>query len=255
MSHSTLIDLFEAIEMIAKKMLRSPDIPLNYIYVSIALVFAIASTIILPLENQYIYLLTLVFGFIGSTALSTYLSIIVYLYDRHLELSKYYYSSIRDLLSRLKYGSDLGDFDKKVEELLLTKKLDIEYSPVTLVPIYTALLLLPDKIYMLSLVIVYAILCSIVMYRLIELYNEHIEFEEVIEEKIKEILAIKGERRKYNTIKYGGIEIVVSTVTLTTLLPYYIYMFMKRYEKHLADHRANYELFKKKIVKTIGIPH
>ncbi len=248
MGLDAIADLFKVVEYTAKKMLRSIFIPSTYTFLSILFTVSIALSFLLPLTDQLTYFITLITGLIGSTILSAYLSLLIYFVDKHLELSKYYYSNIRDLLSNIKSSKDIEKLEERVEKLLLVSKIGIEYSPVTIIPAYTALLLLHDKLYSILLFTIYMIICGVVYYKVVELFNTHLKLENSVEEEIFNLIGIK-DRRNYELYHYNYLKLVLSIITYAILLSIYMVKFIKDMDRHIANHRCNYEYVKNYVIK------
>ncbi len=252
MSFDAVYDLLRITEYTAKKMLRSSNIPTKYSYASILVLLYLVFALFLPLDNAFFYLITLLSGFIGSTILTIYLIMGVYLFDQHLELTKYYYLNLRDLLKNIKNEKELENLNSAIEKLLLIDKIGIEYSPVTVIPAYTSLLLLHDKVYMFLFLAIYMIVCSLVVREIIIRYNEHVEKENMIEKELSKITS--SQAKDYDTLPYCKIGwIILLMITFSVVLIYVINKVFKGINEHLAIHRSNYEYVKKYVVKITHI--
>lgn len=251
MGFDTIRDLLNITDYTAKKMLKTIHIPYKYGYLSLLVLFYLFFALFLPLDNTFYYLITLLMGFIGTTILTIYLIIAIYLFDQHLELSKYYYLSLRDLFRNIKRQHEITDFNSAIEKLLLINKIGIEYSPVTIIPAYTSLLLLHDKLYMLLFLTIYMIVCSLVIREVIVRFNIHAEKESIID---KELVKITGSReREYNIISYYKINwVILSIATFSPVLVHIINKFYTHLNEHLALHRGNYEYIVKRYVVRIA---
>jgi len=242
-------DLFRVQELVAKKMLRSPHIGRCYSYLSLLLIASILLSILFPLSNKYVYLAVLVTGLIGSTVLAGYLIVLTYYLNRHIDLSKYYYSGIRDIITTVKREAE--DIEKTVEDYIVFKRISIEYSPVVLVPAYLALLILPSIEYFLVLVSVFYILCGVLYYEIINRFSLHAIYEEKIEHALSHLLSIERPR-EFEASSPRLWSIPMHLLTLGAYTVVCIYSFLNALENHITEHRVSYWNFKNSLLKILG---
>jgi hypothetical protein len=251
MGYEALSDLAKLVEHTAKKMVKPPYIPLKYLYLSLLLPLYIVSLFI-PLENTLYYVTVLLSGLTGSTTLTIYLIISIYLFDKHLELAKYYYLGLRDLLRSIKDERYLEDLNNNVNKYLLIDKMGVEYSPVLLVPAYTSLILINERVYAILFMALYVIITSIIVYEVIERYNRHIRYEDELDKRISELLRYRY--RAYTTA-FNDRKLLAVILMIFTLSIYIIVLLNKWFidlEKHLDIHRSNYTLLKNTMIRLIG---
>jgi len=254
MSFNTLSDLANVLEVVSKKMLKTIYIPIIYVYVSPIYLIIAFLPFIVPVENIYSYSICLIAGLIGATMLSIYVSLIIYMFDSHIEYSKYYYLSVRDIVVRISSDEEVSGFKELVEELSVLKKIGVEYSPALLIPAYVALLLIGEQLYVLALLVLYSTISSLVLNEVVKQCNNHVKLENAIDEKISKLLQL-GEVKYSDNIRYSYIDILVSIVSLGALQPIYLSKIYSFYELHLSNHRSNYENIKKTLMKTIELTH
>ncbi|OYT38986.1 MAG: hypothetical protein B6U89_04950 [Desulfurococcales archaeon ex4484_58] len=254
MSLNSVNDLINVVEIVAKRMLRSISIPVKYIYLYLLAFIPVISSIFLTLNDPIICFISLTTGLIGFTTLSVYIISLIYMVNKHLELAKIYYSDLRDIITRIKHREELGDFEEEIEDLLLCKKINIEYTPIILVPGYMLLLIEDNWLYVVILFIIYSVLSSFLTYWTIQLFNNHVSKEKKIEYSLTKILNINISR-EYGFMKFDKKELLISILSFASILIVFIYRSYDVLDMHISTHRANYEGFKNALLKLVGQYH
>jgi len=196
--------------------------------------------------------MALLTGFIGSTSHVSYIVYILYHLDNHLELSKYYYLNIRDITKITGEDLKIEKLSRSVTNLLLVSKIGVEYSPVILIPAYTSLLLIHDKIYSLIFIILYVFITALITRELVLTFNKHVECEKLIEQTLHEIYGY--EPSMYMSIRYDSLYwFILMILSFTVTSTYVIIELIKSLEQHLYTHRNNYVLVKNALIKHLNL--
>lgn len=250
MELNTISDLYKVIDFTAKKLFKTIGISTRNSIISILLIIPLLVSLF-NLTNYYLlYLFAELAGFIGSTIMTTYLTIVVYFLNKHIELSKFHYMNIRDLFNNLKSRSELKSYNHYLEKLLFINKLSIEYTPVTLVPAYSALIFMNELPYFISFILAYMFLCTAMLYEAVSRFNDHVIIENRIEEEIYGLINSTN-KKEFISLRFSKLDIVLSIITFSI---YLIYLFIKidnELVNHINIHRSNYQELAKYIVNYI----
>jgi len=248
----SLSDLMNIIEYTFEKMMKTSRVKYIYIYIAFILPIYIVLLILAPLDNIFLKSIALLTGFIGSTIHVSYIVYVLYYLDNHLDLSKYYYLNIRDVTKITGEDLKIEKLNRSVTNLLLVGKIGVEYSPVILLPAYTSLLLLHDKIYSLIFIILYIIITALITREIVLTFNKHVECEKLIEQTLHEIYGY--EPSMYMSIRYDNIYWFISMIlSLTITSTYVIVEVIKNFEQHLYTHRNNHVLVKNALIKHLNL--
>jgi len=247
-----LSDLINIVEYTFEKMMKTSRFKHVYIYVSYVLPIYFALLIFAPLDNLLFKSTALLIGFIGSTIHASYIVYVLYHLDNHLDLSKYYYLNIRDVTKITREDLKIEKLSRSVTNLLLVSKIGVEYSPVILIPAYTSLLLLHDKVYSLIFFTLYICITALITREIVLTFNKHVECEKLIEQSLHEIYGY--EPSMYMSVRYHNIYwFVLMIMSLTVISTYVIVELIKNFEQHLYTHRNNHVLVKNALIKQLNL--
>ncbi|MET1160673.1 MAG: hypothetical protein ABWW65_06910, partial [Thermoprotei archaeon] len=252
MSSDVLSSLIKIQERLAKRLLKPFYIDYKYVYLATLTPLSVLTSFIANFTvsfTEVLQALITISGLIGTTSLAVYISLSIYFYDKHLELSKHYYAGLRDIVSTISKSEGIED---SVEKLILLDKIGVEYSPVVLIPAYIALLVLPDILLYTVLLMIFSAITGLVVFTLYRSYVEHLDVENTIEDKLFKILNISN-RRVFTSIGCSVFKILVSAATFSLYTMYDLHRFYKLMNEHLSMHRFNYLEIKKVFVKTYSI--
>ncbi|MEM0380142.1 MAG: hypothetical protein QXP71_02310 [Desulfurococcaceae archaeon] len=245
MDIDTFRNLFKALDFIAKKLFKVTGLPIEYSLLSVLIIIPLIIGLINLINYPLIYLLTVLSGFIGSTVMTMYLTNAKYLLDKHIQLSKYYYMSIRDMLNIVKDRGEIREFVKALEELLIISRSSIEYTPVSLIPAYSALLFMNDRIYLTIFFLAYMAISTAMFYETISKFNTHVSYENMIEKEIFNLID-SNNRKEYSFLKYN---VFLSIITFSLYITYKFIKINNELHNHVNLHRSNYQELAKYFTK------
>lgn len=238
MEIDAISQLYKVVEYTAGEMFARVPAPAAYSRLSL-LVFASMVISLLPTTNGPYYLVAVLAGAIGSTAMTVYLALLLSALNKHIELSKYHYLNVRDLFKKMGREGELKNYSQHLERLLLVSKLSIEYMPALLIPAYSALIFVDSKPYFVAFMTAFMVMCSATMYEAIARFNDHLSRENVLENEIYSLIGSSGPK-KYVEENFGALKILLSIVTYSVFLTYMLARVSEVLTNHVSSHRHNY---------------
>lgn len=252
MNLDVLKDLYKVIDYTAKKLFKSLEISIRYSILSILLLIPVLVNLFNLVDYSILYLISILSGLIGSTVLTIYIALVTFLLNKHIDLSRLHYMNIRDMLSNFKNRGDMKNYYQFLEELLVVNKVSIEYIPVTLIPAYSALLFINDRLYFSSFILIYMVLCTAMFYEAVSSFNNHVVYENKIEKEIYNLIE-SSDLKEYIVFRLRKIDLILSIISFSIYLTYLLLRTDYVFAAHANTHRVNYQELAKYIVNQLRI--
>lgn len=245
----TVYDLIRGLDVLARRLLSERPLGISYIVGAVITTytwFVLCVIIYLQEFDQLIGAVNILTGVVGISMFFGVVTYSLYKVNAHLELVSYYFMHLRDIIVRF---SEVNDEKLTVltEDIALTKRVRLEYSPVALVFGYLALIA-PNMFFSLGLFVVFVAVLAVFVYKGVNIMQSHIGKENILVEEIIYITGFNLPSFKTGLTCVGRVYVIGFIVSLGALLLKCIVDVNSYLDTHIVEHRIVHEELKKFIL-------
>ncbi len=245
----SVYDLIRGLDVLARRLLS--ERPLGKSYTLGAAVttytwFILCIVVYLQFFEQLIHALDVLIGVIGISAFFGVVVYSLYKINAHLELASYYFTHLRDIIIRLS-EVDEEKLTSLTENITLTKRIRLEYSPAALLFGYLALIA-PNVFFSAGLFVVFVCVLAIFLHRGINILQSHIRKENALVEEIAYITGFSIPSFKTGLTYVSNVYVIGFVISFGLLLLKCIVDVNSYLDTHVIEHRIVHEELKKFIL-------
>lgn len=245
----SIYDLIRGLDVLARRLLSERPLGKSYIMgaaITTYIWFILCIIIYLQFSEQLIHAVDILIGVVGISAFFGVVVYSLYKINAHLELASYYFTHLRDIIIRLSEVNE-EKLTTLTENITLTRRIRLEYSPAALVFGYLALIA-PNVFLSVGLFVVFVVVLAVFLYKGVNILQSHIKKENALVEEVAYITGFNLPSFKIGLTCIGGAYVVGFIVSLGTLLLKCIVDVNSYLDTHIIEHRIVHEELKKFIL-------